>query len=385
MKSTNLIIVLSVILAVSACSKKKDDKVTATPQDALTSNQWCTLEGGEFDANTSIMTRYTFKKGDEKNTARVEYIRITDEGKTATYIQNKDYVWSEFKTDSDLSYNSLSVELKKDPTQSNSVRNQQYRLKQLSKNYPSLAGVTSESDFKPSYEISLKHLTFMSVGNSEQLFYPCGSFGKTFETTGEVRPIVEFQIYLGQLFAKVDSSRNFLASTRALKLPIKEISTSDLISKNESWCAQFELSSRWSELNVLTFTNNKYLSTKLSDEWFSDPERHERINFLITYMLKDANSYSIVKNDQRLSGQSKVNTTIGDQTFKYDLNDLFVAVEDAEGTQALVKVSATNPENTGSIPFRDTFFKCSSEKKDNQYFQGNLKLLIEAQKNLLSK
>jgi|GEM_PF-3646760 len=394
MKSTNLIPILFTALALSACGENKSDnnKVTAIPQeDVLTSNQWCSLERIELNLNPSIMTRYTFKKGFEKNSVRVEYIRITDEGKTVTYNQKKDYVWFEYNGDRSLSFDSFSVEIRKDPPRSISISNQQYRRNQLSKNHPSLVGLNSEADFKPSYEVSLKNLTFMSGNDSEQLFYPCNSFGKAFGTTGAVHSIVEFQIYLGQLFAKVDSSRNSLASFRALKLPIKEISTSELISKNESWCAQFELGSNWSELNVLTFSNNKYVSTKLSDDWLSSPERQDLFNSVIENSLERANVYSILENDQRLKGQFKtdittrITTSKGEQTSPFYFNDLYVAVEDAEGIQALVKVNAYNPENTGSIPFRDTFFKCLTEKKDNHYFQTNLKFLIEAQKSLLLK
>lgn len=323
---TNLFLIAVLTSSLVSCGKKESSNSNSSASEktvnGLTANQgWCNAE--LIDDGFESITKINIL--DEKN-IRMERIRLSSNEAPVAYRFSKNY---EYVGENEYAgYDRFTLKTVQGSASVQKLENFNGQKaifnKILSKNSNLDKNVTS---FSPDKAVILKASGFLSE-DSEQFFYPCDNYSSTFNEALTVRPIVEFQIYLGQAVSAYRTEKQ-LPIKMALKLPIKEVTMGPDKLSGTQWCKWFEFGMSNPQLTILT----------VKDEIFRDTiytgalDIYEKHNSIFQSTAEDGFVYRIDKPSKNLKGHYEkiINGTSykGDATFKM--------IKDATGVTALIQ------------------------------------------------
>lgn len=322
----NLFLITVLASSLIACGKKDNSNGNnSTPEktvNGLTANQgWCNAE--LIDDGFELVTKINIL--DEKN-IRMERIRISRDASPVAYRFSKNY---EYVGENDYAgYDKFTLKAVKGSDSVQKLKNfsgqETIFNKILSKNSKLEKSVTS---FSPVRAVILKASGLLSE-DSEQHFYPCDNYSSTFNEALEVRPMVEFQIHLGQAISAYRTEKQ-LPIKMALKLPIKEIAMGPDKLNGTQWCKWFEFGMKTPQLTILTIKEDIFRDTLYTGAL----DIYEDHASIFQSTAEDGHVYRIDKSAKNLKGQYEkvINGT------SYTRDATFKMIKDASGVTALIQ------------------------------------------------
>lgn len=343
----NILCVILLSLIIVGCGKSNNDDNKSSTEKTINgvkvSKGWCQVES--LTDGLDVVTRINFL---DDNKISMDRILLANNKSPVAYRFSKDFGYV-----TDDAYVGYDVYGLKSVRGAAEVQSSQDFIKQerifneiLSKNANLEKNITS---FFPDRAVILKSKSFLSP-DALQYFYPCDNYSSTFNKDLTVRPMIEFQILLGQAIKR---SEDILSITMALRSPIDEIVTDYKKLKGTQWCKWHEIRTvpEAPNLNILTVNDGTFRQNSYSGilQVFYQ-ENPSRVDLRIEEIsAKEARIYSIDKSAAGLKGQTE-------QPFKDEVT--YKMVKDANGVFALIKEVG---ESTLVLGF-EIFYACDDQR-----------------------
>lgn len=359
------IVALGLIALVSVgCGKNSDNKKSDPRKsftvNGLTSNKgWCSAEN--LLDNLQVVTRVNFL--DNEN-LQMERILIDSHAapvahrfsKTIKYALEPGYGgWDSFVVETVEGKSAVS-DLKDHYSQGSIVE------KIFSKNQ----NLVSVGNFAPEKAIILKASGLLE--DSKQELFPCENFSSSFDLITKVRPMIEFQIKVGQIVSSFVRD-SLLPIKMAIQTPIYEVKIEYAKLEGTQWCNWFEMKSSSPHITILTLKSDSFKLNTYTGAF----DLYAEYPSILLDNAERAKVYRIDQAEGVLKGSYE--WTPGHRS-----TDTFVQIQDASGVNVLVKTHS----ESNLLTSLNLFYECSDKRPLESYpaYKAGLGKLLELEKTL---
>lgn len=369
-----------IVLLTTACAKNnRHSKTGAQGHDleSIITPAWCTVES--INDTVQAVTRFKFTVGTTNN-VEIQYLQINATNPPVVYPVDTVYEWDLPKIDAP-DYERYTVQFLgnpqqlSDPSEVKELNEQKKLFEKKLRDNPQLKPMGDT--FNPQQALSLQYLKPVSNAKVEQVLFPCTDYSNAFLVTEPVRPIMEFNLFIGQSqrLRLKDLSQQSLGKTMTFTFPMVQLKTMATAKKGTSWCAWREEEFQRFIVDVVTIGNGIFIKTELTDYLFSD-----KYSTYFFQRINESDLYSITENQEYLRGTTPLDS--GDSKPGGTYRSMFAAMKDSKGLVVLVKMNPYHPSSTSVRKFADIYFPCNDPRPlaAHPNVARNLPKAIEQQK-----
>lgn len=354
-----LIALVSVGCGKNSDNKKNDPKKSFTV-NGLTSNKgWCSAEN--LLDNLQVVTRVNFL--DNEN-LQMERILIDSHSAPVTHRFSKTIKYA-----LEPGYggrDSYAVETVEGKSAVSNLKDHYSQGLIVDKIFAKNQNLVSVSTFAPEKAIILKASGLFE--DSKQELYPCENFSSSFDQVANVRPMIEFQIKVGQTVSSFVSD-SLLPIEMAIQAPISEVKIDYAKLEGTQWCNWFEMKRSSPHVTILTLKADSFKLNTYTGAF----DLYAEVPSILLDNAERAKVYRIDQFEGVLKGSYE-------WTPGYRTTDTFVQIKDANGVNVMVKANSESSLLT-SLKF---FYECSDKRPLESYpaYKADLGKLLELEKTL---